>query len=221
MTQPEAPLTTLALTPPFTASVSYERNNGRYLVVVEHATDPAKTDRRHLPTLNDPIHGIHRDDMHMIRSHAEEMCRLLAPPPPPRPKSPPPKPKRKLTPPAPPPDRARVTLWTPIDECGFSVRARNALVHSGYRIIGELVEQCRETWVPIAMVLRLPNCGRVSANEIMAVVEPLLSQLPVDDSEFIDWCRRNRVILETLRRNWYDFDDDERKDSTDETRHSA
>lgn len=116
-----------------------------------------------------------------------------------------------------------IALWTRIDDCGLSRRARNALVNEGYTAIGEVVEMIRrDRWSPLACILRLPNVGRLTATEIMRVVEPLLSQLQPEDGEFIDWCRRNRMILESLRRNWYDFEDDhQRKDSTDETRHTA
>jgi RNA polymerase alpha subunit len=107
-----------------------------------------------------------------------------------------------------------VTLWTKVDECGLSTRAINALKREGFDMLGQVVELVNQPspWGrinPLATVLRLPNIGRQTATEIMDVIRPLVPAWPTDEAEFLDWCRRNRLVLELLRKNWHDPDFDE------------
>lgn len=108
---------------------------------------------------------------------------------------------------------AEITLWTPITECGLSVRAVNALRNEGFEMIGQVAEKVLDPSPAggIAAIMRLPNIGGRSTGEIMTVVRPLLSALPApeDDPGFFEWCRENRLILELLRKHWHDPDFDE------------
>lgn len=107
-------------------------------------------------------------------------------------------------------------LWTPIDLCELSTRARNVLVNEGYRTLGDVVQAVAEDVqhpthrdqhgevIPFA-ILRLPNCGKNTATEIMQLVGPLLPADPLDVralDDFHSWCERNRPILEMLRRGF-------------------
>lgn len=96
-----------------------------------------------------------------------------------------------------------IELWTRIDDCELSTRARNTLINDGFKIIGEVAQRVAEDRY---FLMRLPNCGRHTTDEINAVVEPLLPMLsPTDSAMFIDWCLRNRAVLECLRKNWHDY----------------
>jgi DNA-directed RNA polymerase alpha subunit len=185
--------------PPFHMAVFYEQAKFRFRVEVQHESDEAKKSTEYVACNHEPMFGIDVADMGMIRQTAEAMCRRLEGQPEPEPEPPPPvavevKPLVEVELPA-------ITLWTPIDECGLPVRAVNALKNEGFRFIGEIVEAAALTGAtPRAYILRMPNVGLLTADQIMAVVGPLEGKLTVTEADFIDWCRRNRPALEALWR---------------------
>jgi hypothetical protein len=101
------------------------------------------------------------------------------------------------------------TKDTPTKQCGLSTRSVNCLIDGHVppldtlgKVIDYLKESQEEERYTFRNILkRTPNLGNRSANEILAVIEPVMAQNDYDTEDaFIKWCLANREELEVLRR---------------------
>lgn len=115
---------------------------------------------------------------------------------------------------APVPSKVKhLTRSTLIEEASLPRRAINVLLNEGLETLGDVIDYIQvqldadKKTPPILPLLRVPNCGRLSANQIMAVIakipKPRPLEVPAPDAgsvAYIAWCWRNRDLLEPLMR---------------------
>lgn len=87
-----------------------------------------------------------------------------------------------------------------VDHLCLKVRAANVLKNSGLAKVGDVVS-CSD-----AFLLSLPGSGKVSVTEIRAAVNTHLvaygvvpSSSDEETREFLEWCLRNRGILQKIK----------------------
>lgn len=82
-----------------------------------------------------------------------------------------------------------------VNELRLSVRAMNCLINANLTTVGSVIKATD------AELLRIDNLGRSTVREIRHAIEFFCittADTPVD-RDFIDWCYRNRDLIELLR----------------------